>query len=87
MVILKDLIHDLGGGRTLSLGALLLLLLYVASSRYFDSIEARFSSLVSRIETLQHGDDIIHGSGRITTDQGAELRRRLDRLERLMEKK
>jgi hypothetical protein len=89
MVLLKELISDLGGGRTLTLGGLLLVLLFVVSSRYFDSIEARFSVVAARIDALevrQHSDDVFHGSGRFSSDQGAELGRRIDRLERLLEK-
>lgn len=89
MIDLRELISDLGGGKSLGLGALLLLLLYVAASKYVDTVEARFSALreqILRLEARQNNDDIIHGTRRLPASEGEALRQRIERLERLYER-
>lgn len=85
MVLLKELINDLGGGRSIGLGALLLIFVYVAADQYVETVETRFHALrdsFQELEARQNGDDRYHGQGaRFTAEQGKALSRRVDRLE------
>jgi len=89
MIILKDLIDELGGLRSVGLGALLLVFLYVAANRYFESIETRLSGLdtsVKQLEAKQQRDDAIHDNGgRFTAERGESLEARISRIERIQD--
>lgn len=89
MIYLRELIDELGGGKSVGLGALLVLLLYLAASNYVSTIEERLDRLsadIERLEKRQATDDIIHGTRRLPASEGAALRQRVERLERLHEK-
>lgn len=89
MIDLKDLINDLGGGRSISLGALLLVFMYVAANQYVenDAQEKRFlRQAIEELKVRQNKDDIIHGAGpRYTKIEANALERRVERLERYHE--
>lgn len=53
MVTLKDLLDDLGGGRSVALGSVLVVCCYVAASRYVETVEERLSDAHHRIAELE----------------------------------
>ncbi len=86
MTALKGIIDDLGGGKSLSLGAVLCVLVYVGSSEYVASVERRLDTLHVQYIELEHRqdeDDRYHGQDpRFTVADGEAIRFRLERLER-----
>ena len=55
-MLLKELVDDLGGGRSVTLGAVLVVCCYVAASRYVETIEARLSDLEGRLKVVERHD-------------------------------
>ncbi len=92
---LKELISDFGGGRLLSLIAVIGVLVHIGVDRYVDSIETRLAAsaredsvLAARLTAIEHQLVRVEqwrGQGeRFTAEDGRELRRELERrIERL----
>lgn len=80
MTLLKELIDDLGGGRSLSLGAVLVVCCYVAANRYVETVEERLHARDSRVTALEKAEHETTARGQF---EGADFSRRIDRLERL----
>ncbi len=89
MIDLKDLVNDLGGGKSIGLGAVLLAWVFVAANQYFENDTQEKASIRAAIEELkqrQNKDDVFHGNGsRYTAVEGRALERRVERLERFHE--
>lgn len=79
MTALKELVDDLGGGRSLSLGAVLIVCCYVAANRYVETIEERLTSLDRRLTSIETTGHQAEARGQF---QGADFERRIERLER-----
>ena len=85
MASIKELVDELGGGRSLSLGAVLVVCCYVAASRYVETVEARITDHSARIQNLeaakQRYDGFEAAGGRFTNRDGAILEQRVRQLE------
>ena len=85
MVSIKALIDELGGGRSVALGAVLVVCVYVAADSWVESVEARFRDINERIRPLeaaqQRSEAFEHASTRFTGEQGTALESRISRLE------
>lgn len=86
MIFLRELIDDLGGGRNIGLGACLVVGVYVAADNYVETIEERLAALDRRISQIEERESNLaawRGPGsRFTAEQGAELARRIEFLEK-----
>ena len=87
MVSIKELLDELGGGRSLTLGAVVSILVYVAASRYVED-QAEWRRQVDRriaeLEAEAIRWRVFESTGpRFTDADGNELARRIERLERL----
>ena len=89
MTNFKDLVDDLGGVRSVTLGTVLVVCCYVAANRYVETIEARLADIEARTRTLEAAKqrlDAFESSGRrFTGEQGDGLSARIDRLERQLD--
>ncbi len=86
MVSIKDLVDELGGGRSVGLGAVLVVCCYVAASRYVDTVESRLADIEARTRSLeaakQRFDAFESANHRINGEHAAALESRLVRIER-----
>lgn len=68
-----------GGGRSLSLGACLVVACYVAADRYVETVEEKFRELDRRLTAVEAASHQGEARDRF---EGADVERRLERLER-----
>ena len=91
MIAIKDLINELGGGRSITLGAVLVVCSYVAASRYVDSVEERLEALNREVSILKEAKirfDAFESLGdRFVRRDGAELIRRIEKIENELDDK
>jgi len=96
MISLKDLIGELGGGRSVAMGGVLICCSFVAADRYVDSVEtrlagtdARFEKQDARIRELEAAKQRLDGfesaGGRFTSNDGQGLEHRIKALESWVE--
>ena len=89
MVNIKDLLDDLGGGRSVAMGSILVVYCYVAASTYVETVETRLADIEARTRTLeaanQRYDAFEHAGTRFTGEQGSALESRISRLERQLD--
>ena len=89
MVSIRELISDLGGGRSVAMGSIVVVCCYVAASRYVDTVEARIADLEARTRVLEAAKqrfDAFESTGRrFTGEQGDALEGRIGRIERQLD--
>lgn len=87
MLPIKEIMNELGGSGSLTLGAILSICVYVGARQYVDSVETRLSDLGRKVEELQqeqHVDNLARGQNGTL----GNIETRLERLEeRLMGRK
>jgi len=79
---IKELIDELGGGRSVSLGAVLVMCCYVAANRYVETVEERLADLTRRVVALEKHDIEAQARREYQGRPSASLEDRLEKLER-----
>lgn len=83
---IKELIDELGGGRSVSLGAVLVMCCYVAANRYVETVEERLADLTRRVAVLEKHDIEAQARREYRGREDSSLEDRLEKLERSRER-
>ena len=78
MVSIKELLDDLGGGRSVTLGAVLVVCVYVAADRYVGTVEARLADIETRTRALEAAKARFDAYEPSSSERISRLERRVD---------